>query len=1084
MNKKRLFSKVYHSFELFLRNFKILTLKLLSIIFLFTGSLLFSQIQKIDSKFKILLDNKGKLMRGEKLSDTEMKGIRLDQKLVVTPKATKNVYSCIIYTSEPEKLEKEGIIIQSKLPKFVTALVTIEDIEKLSLMPEVISVVASDYDSLNNDVSRAQSGANLLQEGFLNNTKYTGTGVLVGIYDTGIDWKHLDFRNPIDSKKSRIISIWDQTITPTGLESSPSGFSYGVEYTKAHIEDEIDGSPSNFVRESDTNGHGSHVSGTLAGNGASLSDKRHKGFAPDADIVFVKGGNGSFPTSNTIDALTYFRNVATALNKPIVVNMSIGGQSGPHDGTMSHEVAVDNFVNSGPGRVVVISAGNDYAGLIHKKIQINSGASGTFSFNVNSNTSTSSILSFICFANDGSSVIAKLTTPDGQSYTQTVGTNTTHSITGGAFTAYMANYLYSTNLKRFIQFSINRVTGSTVNAQGTYTLEITNDGTGTIEVDGWKSGGDVASTLVGGDSDYTVGSPGTATNAITVASYKGRMTWYAQGVGAYTTINNQAENISSFSSKGPRLDGYQKPDITASGEKVVSVMSSSALLASTSSSNYDGAFYRINQGTSMSSPGVAGAVALLLQANPNLSGSQVKARLINNARKDIATGTVPNYRWGYGKLDIYKAVSNEVSCVKSEFETINYDEQNYLSTQDTNNFFDNYVFAVRYTPKFTGRLGGVTFYTGSDNTITDMPISVEIRKVDVNGNPGDLIANKTINSLVNDVQKISWNYVDFASLGVSINTGQDYYVVINAKNGRMSLRSENIVVDNRSKYSIDGGLTWSNTSYDYRIRSIVYENVPEVKALAIENLSSIKTLESGRNFFTSNCQFVAKVDKEAIHTISGNTTAKVWLDNSLSDYVGRRYEINPQSDASTSTGRVTLYFTQQEFDAYNATHTLKLPTSSTDNVNKVNLLIEKYLGNSSDNTGVPNSYSGVAQNIIPAVNDIKWNATYNYWEVSFETSGFGGFLLKTSNSLAVDDIRKNLVKTYPNPVIDVLNINLPKANSNAKVLILDSAGRLLKQQNISGEFGKLNIKDLAKGIYYVTIIINGEEKITNTMIKE
>ena len=289
MNKKRLFSKVYHSFELFLRNFKILTLKLLSIIFLFTGSLLFSQIQKIDSKFKILLDNKGKLMRGEKLSDTEMKGIRLDQKLVVTPKATKNVYSCIIYTSEPEKLEKEGIIIQSKLPKFVTALVTIEDIEKLSLMPEVISVVASDYDSLNNDVSRAQSGANLLQEGFLNNTKYTGTGVLVGIYDTGIDWKHLDFRNPIDSKKSRIISIWDQTITPTGLESSPSGFSYGVEYTKAHIEDEIDGSPSNFVRESDTNGHGSPVSGTLAGNGASLSDKRHKGFAPDADIVFVKG---------------------------------------------------------------------------------------------------------------------------------------------------------------------------------------------------------------------------------------------------------------------------------------------------------------------------------------------------------------------------------------------------------------------------------------------------------------------------------------------------------------------------------------------------------------------------------------------------------------------------------------------------------------------------------------------------------------------------------------------------------------------------------------------------------------------------
>lgn len=97
------------------------------------------------------------------------------------------------------------------------------------------------------------------------------------------------------------------------------------------------------------------VSGTLAGNGASLSDKRYKGFAPDADITFVKGEMAHSLHLITIDALTYFRNVATALNKPIVVNMSIGGQSGPHDGTMSHEVAVDNFVNFGPGRVVVIS---------------------------------------------------------------------------------------------------------------------------------------------------------------------------------------------------------------------------------------------------------------------------------------------------------------------------------------------------------------------------------------------------------------------------------------------------------------------------------------------------------------------------------------------------------------------------------------------------------------------------------------------------------------------------------------------------------------------------------------------------------
>ena len=262
--------------------------RMLIALLLFSFGMFFGQVQKLDYKFEKLIRESKTSGQTAKRMTSLVENLQLDRNLVVTSKGAQTMYSCIVYTNQPEKLKANGILVQSTLPKFVTVLATIEDLQKMAEMKEVISIIAPEFDELHNDTSRIQSGATLLQDGALNNTQYNGEGVLVGIYDSGIDWKHPDFRDATDPTKSRIVSIWDQTLTKIGSEESPAGFLKGVEYTKAQIEDELDGTPTNFVRQKDTNGHGTHVSGTVTGNGAGSPDKRHRGFAPNAEIVFVK----------------------------------------------------------------------------------------------------------------------------------------------------------------------------------------------------------------------------------------------------------------------------------------------------------------------------------------------------------------------------------------------------------------------------------------------------------------------------------------------------------------------------------------------------------------------------------------------------------------------------------------------------------------------------------------------------------------------------------------------------------------------------------------------------------------------------
>jgi|GEM_PF-4336298 len=183
---------------------------------------------------------------------------------------------------------------------------------------------------------------------------YTGKDVIIGIVDTGIDWKHGDFWFDESKTRSKILYIWDQT-DDTG--PSPALYGYGTEWTKTDIEDGI-------CTETDDNGHGTLVAGIAASSGKETGN--YTGMAPDAYIIFVKY-NESIGLPAYIDGWNYIVRKAHEVGKPCVISCSFGSLFSSHDEFDPFAIAADWIVSQGVQ--VVCSAGNEGDWPVHATIQ-------------------------------------------------------------------------------------------------------------------------------------------------------------------------------------------------------------------------------------------------------------------------------------------------------------------------------------------------------------------------------------------------------------------------------------------------------------------------------------------------------------------------------------------------------------------------------------------------------------------------------------------------------------------------------------------------------------------------------------------
>ena len=496
--------------------------------------------------------------------------------------------------------------------------------------------------------------------------RLTGKGVLFGIIDTDFDTRHKAFLDSLGL--TRFLALWDQDDTASG---HPNRFGYGVIENHAEL-------LADSMFGLGTDGHGNLMASYAAGSDWASP---YYGVAPGVMIAGVKMGGSD---KDIIDGLDWIFSLADSLGLPCVVNMSLGSPEGPHDGRSLVDRAIDSV--SGAGRIVVGAAGNDGSKLAHVKLTVPSGQSrGTWAMTV-LYSSPWYAAELEMWGDSGKSMTARFYVID--STTRTYGQPAPQKVVNSATSSPDASVQTVTWNGNTLAFQITAVeAASPLNGRphiqtvmfspnahlffGAY-VSVTNGGT----VNCWNA---VQKSFKGfGITNYNDGDTimsvnelgGTSKRNITVGAYNSRLvyTFYDGRVGGYPPGDSSFHGLTGYSGRGPTADGRIKPDITAPGSNPAGAMprfiANMANCVWWPDSPAVEDRYMVTGGTSVSSPIVAGVVALMLEHDPSLTPETAKQIIQETALNDLATGAIgTNYNnlWGAGKVTALGAVDRLIN---------------------------------------------------------------------------------------------------------------------------------------------------------------------------------------------------------------------------------------------------------------------------------------------------------------------------------------------------------------------------------------------------------------------------------------
>lgn len=580
-------------------------------------------------------------------------------------------YAAILMKLKPnaktDKLVSLNCIISSKAGNIYNVLVPLENIEKVIALQDIVEIDMARKVGVPNLKNATQDiNADYVQQGLDLPQGYTGRNVIIGDVDWGIDYTHPVFYDT-SMTDYRILAAWDQF---RNGGTPPSGYSYGTL---------LEGKDALLAAGCDTNNiydlgnHATHVGGIMGGAGAGT---QYRGIAYNADLLFA---TWLIDESGALDAYSWMRDVAKATGKRLVINNSWGiYYFGQMDGTSMFDQFVSNLSEE-DSVIFTSSAGNngDVNFHIAAHFEQQDTLSSQFSFNFPTPYSEhywgetisltgDSVTGFASrimlygnamdtlFISDWVSTydeslipISVFITPNGDSL---IYGAVSASLDGGRPSQEWEVRLSNYNLSAYRTVLQIAAEEGTVHAWNVAALS-----TG---VGNWGLPfSSLFPDFIVGDNHYGIGEPAIGNGMIAVAAHNS---------GRRNSSSAQS-NIAGFSSRGPNLSGALKPEISAPGMAVISAYSSFSTDSynPTTTVEFNGRTYPFvsASGTSMSCPMVSGTVALMLEANPTLTPSEVREILLQTARTDSYTGSVPNYTWGWGKTDAHAAVKEAINRV-------------------------------------------------------------------------------------------------------------------------------------------------------------------------------------------------------------------------------------------------------------------------------------------------------------------------------------------------------------------------------------------------------------------------------------
>ena len=455
---------------------------------------------------------------------------------------------------------------------------------------------------------------------------WTGAGIKVGIIDSGIDIDHPDLGG---------------TGVPGATPFPSARVAYGYDFVGDAYDANTNPAPVPDNNPDDCSGHGTHVAGIVGANGAV------KGVAPG--VTF--GAYRVFGCDGTVDDDIIIAALERALaDRMDVVNMSLGsGRDWPQ-----HPFAMAASRLAKRGVVVVASIGNGGPGGTPADGLYAAGAPGVGEKVIGVASFDSSFSTQPAFTVAGVGAIG---------YSQAAGAPPAPK--AGSLPMAQTGTPTTTN-DGCDALPAGSLTGQAVLIRrggcGFYVKATNAQAAGAAAVVLYNNASGMLSATVAGTPAITVpvvaitAAQGVTLNGL-IAAGPTTLTWTASTV---QTPIATAGLISTFSSFGLAPDLSLKPNIGAPGGSIYSTYPLE-----------DGGYATLS-GTSMSSPHVAGAVALLLHARPRTRVDEVKALLQNSADPKAwnilpSLGLLDNvHRQGAGMLDIAGAIAAKVTVEPSE----------------------------------------------------------------------------------------------------------------------------------------------------------------------------------------------------------------------------------------------------------------------------------------------------------------------------------------------------------------------------------------------------------------------------------